>query len=106
MFSGFPIFGIGKKVEQWLTVFPSLLCAREFTLNKYKTFSVLIYIIQLYQREWKLGKRGIVWKHDARRAEYFHTISSFAISTSVDITVYQHGKNVLYLFYNIAQRNI
>jgi hypothetical protein len=30
----------------------------------------------------------------------------FPISTSVDITVYQYGKNVLYLFYNIAQRNI
>jgi hypothetical protein len=29
-----------------------------------------------------------------------------AISTSVDITVYQYGKIVLYLFYNIAQRNI
>ena len=26
----------------------------------------------------------------------------FPTSTSVDITVYQHGKNVLYLFYNIA----
>ena len=31
--------------------------------------------IQLYQHEWKLEKREIVWKHDARRAEYFHTIS-------------------------------
>ena len=30
----------------------------------------------------------------------------FPISTSVDKTVYQYGKNVLYLFYNIAQRNI
>ena len=30
----------------------------------------------------------------------------FPISTSVDITIYQYGKNVLYLFYNIAQRNI
>ena len=30
----------------------------------------------------------------------------FPISTSVDITVCQYGKNVLYLFYNIAQRNI
>jgi hypothetical protein len=29
----------------------------------------------------------------------------FPISTSVDITVYQYGKNVLYLFYNITQRN-
>jgi hypothetical protein len=28
------------------------------------------------------------------------------ISTSGDITIYQYGKNVLYLFYNIAQRNI
>ena len=30
----------------------------------------------------------------------------FPISTSVDITIYQYGKNVLYLFCNIAQRNI
>ena len=30
----------------------------------------------------------------------------FPISTSVEITVYQYGKNVLYFFYNIAQRNI
>ena len=59
------------------------------------------HAVQLYQHEWKLGKREIVWKHDARRAECFRTIS-----TSVDITIYQYGKNVLYLFYNIAQRNI
>jgi hypothetical protein len=30
----------------------------------------------------------------------------FPISTSVDITVHQYGENVLYIFYNIAQRNI
>jgi hypothetical protein len=30
----------------------------------------------------------------------------FPISTSVDITIYQYGKNVLYLFYNITQTNI
>ena len=64
-----------------------------------------------------------MWKHDARRAECFHTISSFPnfhecgrrvstqflifpISTCVDITIYQYRKNVLYLFYNIAQRNV
>jgi hypothetical protein len=61
-----------------------------------------------------------VWKHDARRAECFHTISSFpnfhdilllehiteCPITHLNITVYQYGKNVLYLFYNIAQRNI
>jgi hypothetical protein len=40
-------------------------------------------------------------------AEYFHTtVRVFPISTSVDMTIYQYGKNVLYLFYNIAQRNI
>ena len=31
----------------------------------------------LYQHELELGKREIVWKHDARGAECFHTISSF-----------------------------
>ena len=30
----------------------------------------------------------------------------FPIFTSVDITVYQYGKNVLYSFYNIAQRTL
>ena len=30
----------------------------------------------------------------------------FPISNSVDITIYQYVKNVLYLFYNTAQRNI
>ena len=29
----------------------------------------------------------------------------FPISTSVNITVYQPGKNVLYFFYNIAQKS-
>ena len=58
--------------------------------------------IQLYQREWKLGKREIVWKN----CVVFTHFRVFPISTSVDITIYQYGKNVLYLFYNIAQRNI
>ena len=35
------------------------------------------FIFLKYQHEWKLEKREIVWKHDARRAECFHTISSF-----------------------------
>ena len=30
----------------------------------------------------------------------------FPIFTSVDKTVYQYGKNVLYFFYNIAQRTL
>ena len=42
----------------------------------------------------ELEKREIVWKFGV-----------FLISTSVDITAYQDGKNVLYFFYNIAQEN-
>ena len=42
----------------------------------------------------ELEKREIVWKFRV-----------FPVSTSVDITAYQHGKNVLYFFYNIAQKN-
>ena len=30
----------------------------------------------------------------------------FPVFTSVDITVYQYGKNVLYFFYNIAQKTL
>ena len=30
----------------------------------------------------------------------------FPIFTSVDITVYQYGKNVLYFFHNIAQKTL
>ena len=46
------------------------------------------------------------WKNDARRAECFTQFRVFPIFTSVDITVYQYGKNVLYFFYNIAQRTL
>ena len=34
----------------------------------------------------------------------FTEFRAFPIFTSVDITVHQYGKNVLYFFYNIAQR--
>ena len=71
--------------------------------------------VQLYQHEWKLEKREIVWKYDARRAirraiyaqgGAFSQFRVFPIFTSVDITVYQYGKNVLYFFYNIAHRTL
>ena len=57
----------------------------------------------------ELEKGEIVWKHDARRAEIssfsnFSKFRVFPISTSVDITVYPYRKNVLYFFYNIAQK--
>ena len=35
----------------------------------------------------------------------FKKYKTIPISTSVDITVYQHGKDVLYFFYNIAQKS-
>ena len=57
--------------------FPHLSTERLLNVifKKYKTFSVLIYS---YINLWKLEKREILWKHDARRAECFHTISSFS----------------------------
>jgi hypothetical protein len=70
--------------------------------NKYKTFSVL-NIFRVYintSGNWENEKL----KPEGRRV--FPQFRVFPISTSVDITVYQYGKNVLYLFYNIAQRNI
>ena len=51
----------------------SFLCHRVIALIKAQVCDK-----QLYQHEWKLEKREIVWKHDARRAECFHTISSFS----------------------------
>jgi hypothetical protein len=47
-----------------------------------------------------ISTRVEIWK---KRNTQFRVLP---ISTSVDITVYQYGKNVLYLLYNIAQRNI
>ena len=40
------------------------------------------------------------------RRSVFTQFRIFPIFTSVDITVYQYGKNVLYFFYNIAQRTL
>ena len=65
------------------------------TFKKYKTFSVLIYSYINTSGNWKNEKLC-----------GFHTISSFSNLTSVDITVYQYGKNVFYFFYNIAQRTL
>jgi hypothetical protein len=51
--------------------------------------------IHQYQHEWKLGKREIVWTTPEGRS-VFTQFRVFPISTSVDITVYQYGKNVFY----------
>ena len=69
--------------------------------KKYKTFSVLIYSYINTSGNWKNEKlRGNTTP--AGRSVF----TQFQIFTSVDITVYQHGKNVLYFFYNIAQRTL
>ena len=57
--------------------------------KKYKTFFVLIYS--------HINTSGYC---------VFTQFRVFPIFTSVDITVYQYGKNVLYFFYNIAQRTL
>ena len=73
--------------------FAATLLLKFFVLYYKRNIKHFIRIdIQLYQRSWKLEKREIVWKHDAHRAECFHTIS-----THVDITVYQHGKCFIFL---------
>ena len=67
-------------------------------INKYKTFSVLIYSYVNTSGNWE-NRRNCV-------GSVFTQFRVFPISSSVDITVYQYGKIFLYLFYNIAQRNI
>jgi hypothetical protein len=72
--------------------------------NKYKTFSVLIYNYINTSGNWENEK--LCGNTTPGGRSVFTQFRVFPISTSVDITVYQYGKNVLYLFYNIAQRNI
>ena len=47
------------------------------------------------------GCVGVTHQQYLRNIKHFRVFPIFA---SVDITVYQYGKNVLYFFYNIAQR--
>ena len=69
--------------------------------KKYKTFSVLIYSYINTSGNWK-NEKLCGNTTPAGRSVF----TQFQIFTSVDITVYQHGKNVLYFFYNIAQRTL
>jgi hypothetical protein len=71
--------------------------------NKYKTFSVLIYSYINTSGNWENEKLCGNTAPEGRSV--FTQFGVFPISTSVDITIYLYGKNVLYLFYNIAQRN-
>ena len=70
--------------------------------KKYKTFSVLIYSYINTSGNWKNEK--LCGNTTPVGRSVFTQFRVFPIFTSVDITVYQYGKNVLYFFYNIAQR--
>ena len=72
--------------------------------NKYKTFSVLIYSYINTSGNWKNEK--LCGNTTPAGRSVFTQFRVFPIFTSVDITVYQYGKNVLYFFHNIAQRTL
>ena len=72
--------------------------------KKYKTFSVLIYSYINTSGNWKNEK--LCENTTPAGRSVFTQFRVFPIFTSVDITVYQHGKNVLYFFYNIAERTL
>ena len=72
--------------------------------KKYKTFSVLIYSFINTSGNWKNEK--LCGNTTPAGRSVFTQFRVFPIFTSVDITVYQYGKNVLYFFYNIAQRTL
>ena len=89
-----------------------LICVRQFIcghvmlsiliFKKHKTFSVLIYSYINTSGNWKNEKLCANTTPAGRSV--FTQFRVFPIFTIVDITVYQYGKNVLYFFYNIAQR--
>ena len=72
--------------------------------KKYKTFSVLIYSYINTSGNWKNEK--LCGNTTPAGRSVFTQFRVFPIFTSVDVTVYQYGKNVLYFFYNIAQRTL
>ena len=73
-------------------------------VKKYKTFSVLIYSYINTSGNWKNEK--LCGNTTPAGRSVITLFRVFPIFTSVDITVYQCGKNVLYFFYNIAQRTL
>ena len=72
--------------------------------KKYKTFSVLIYSYINTCGNWKNEK--LCGNTTPAGRSVFAQFRVFPIFTSVDITAYQYRKNVLYFFYNIAQRTL
>ena len=55
-----------------------------------------------YQHEWNWENEKLYGNTTPEGRSVFIQFRVFPTSTSVDITIYQYGKNVLYFFYNIA----
>ena len=72
--------------------------------KKCKTLSVLIYSYINTSGNWKNEK--LCGNTTPTEWSVFTQFLVFPIFTSVNITVYQYGKNVLYFFYNIVQRTL
>ena len=87
--------------DHWFTIMVIFFCV---IFKKYKTFSVLIYSYINTSGNWKNEK--LCGNTTPAGRSVFTQFRVFPIFTSVDITVYQYGKNVLYFFYNIAQRTL
>ena len=96
-----PLFFYNLCACSWLVASKSHIWI-SLILKKYKTFSVLIYSYINTSGNWKNEK--LCGNTTPAGRSVFTQFRVFPIFTSVDITVYQYGKNVLYFFYNIAQR--
>ena len=95
------VFGREITTESWAR---TSHCRMQVIFKKYKTFSVLIYSYINTSGNWKNEK--LCGNTTPAGRSVFTQFRVFPIFTSVDITVYQYGKNVLYFFYNIAQRTL
>ena len=93
-----------KTLYQCMPLISRVSFISHVTFKKYKTFSVLIYSYINTSGNWKNEK--LCGNTTPAGRSVFTQFWVFPILTSVDITVYQHGKNVLYFFYNIAQRTL
>ena len=89
--------------RQWTSTM-SATYENQALIKKYKTFSVLIYSDINTSGNWENEK--LCGNTTPTGRTVFTQFRVFPIFTSVDITVYQYGKNVLYFFYNIAQRTL
>ena len=98
------IICISSKVEYLDKEHSNKNSTKEVIFKKYKTFSVLIYSYINTSGNWENEK--LCGNTTPAERSVFTQFRVFLVFMSVDITVYQYGKNVLYFFYNIAQRTL